>query len=302
MRRYHIAFALVVFSGFLSGPAPALAAATSTPGVRIEKGIHYGPLPPETYDACLPKGAGSPLPAVILIHGGTWQHGSAANLLSDGSCQFFAFHGIAAFAINYRLYHRRTRANRWPDQLVDAQLAVRFLRAQASLYNVDPNHICALGESAGGHLALFLGSLDTPVAGDEASLYFGVSPKVSCVVDDFGPSDLVAMAAIPGELVRYRALGQFFFGIPIADVTKAQWASVSPITYLSGNSAATLVVQGNADTTVPPSQSQEVYDTLQKDGVATTYVSYNGGHGFSGVSPTALRRIGRKQARFIKNN
>ena len=300
MRPYQVAFGLLVILAFLSGGGFPAAAATPVPGVDVKEGVHYGPHPAETYDACLPQTAAAPLPAVILIHGGNWQHGNAFNMASR--CEFFASHGIAAFAVNYRLYHRRTHAHPWPDQLVDVQLAVRFLRNNTGRYNIDANRICALGDSAGGHLALFLGSLDTPVAGDEASLYPGVSPKASCVVDDFGPADFVALAALPGRIANNHTLGPFFFGVPTVDVTTAQMASVSPVAYLSAASAPTLVVQGNADTAVPPAQGQEVYDTLQKDGVATSYVSYNGGHAFTGISATEMTRIERKQARFIKNN
>src|SRR5689334_18158846 len=86
-------------------------------------------------------------------------------------CALLASRGFVAATIEYRLAPR----NHWPAQLVDAQLAVRYLRSQSGALGLDAGRLCAWGESAGGHLAAFLGVLAGVWPGDEAGLYDGAS-------------------------------------------------------------------------------------------------------------------------------
>ena len=155
----------------MTGPALALAAILAGPAaaqpsdVEVRSAIPYGPLPAEWGDLYLPAGGGSARSAVLLIHGGGWVVGSRADyeLIAKSLAQA----GMVAFSIDYRLAKAMNPVTHWPAQLVDVQLAVRFLRAHAAEFGIDPARIGALGDSAGGHLAVFLGVLHSIAPGDE---------------------------------------------------------------------------------------------------------------------------------------
>src|SRR5262249_33053417 len=170
-----------------SGARPVLPPASYAADLRRD--VAYGLRAAEALDLCLPAHATTPRPGVLLIHGGGWQDGDKE--LYSAICQVLAQHGFVAATMNYRL----APAHTWPAQLVDAQLAVRWLRHSARDLMLDPTRLCAFGDSAGAHLSLFLGSLRTIHPGDEAGRYVDQSPQVSCVVDAFGPVDLTQPGA-----------------------------------------------------------------------------------------------------------
>lgn len=98
--------------------------------------------------------------------------------------------GTLVAAIDYRL----APEYKFPAQIEDVMCAVRFLRAHAADYNLDPDRIGAIGGSAGGHLVALLGTVDTSAPFSQTSGgWNGVSSRVQAVVDLFGPSDLGAM-------------------------------------------------------------------------------------------------------------
>jgi acetyl esterase/lipase len=132
-------------------------------------------------DAYLPPaGAARPVPAVLVIHGGAWRGGRRA--LVAAQARAFAERGLAAFSIQYR----RDAADVFRDQVEDARAAVRWIRANAGAYGVDPARIGAFGSSAGGNLALLLGLLgEGPLdAGD----------RVAAVAEWSAPTDLLDLA------------------------------------------------------------------------------------------------------------
>jgi acetyl esterase/lipase len=187
--------ALLVVFGATAGWAQA-------PGqADMRLGIPYGPDPAQQLDLCLPankQAAGSP--AVVMIHGGYWTLGDKG--ADDPLCKGAAEQGIVAATIGYRLANT-SEHNRWPAQLVDAQLAVRWLRSHAAEFGVDPSRICALGDSAGAHLAVFLAVLNHTVPGDYSGQLPNVSSRVTCAVDNFGPVDLSADSYWPPDLALF---------------------------------------------------------------------------------------------------
>lgn len=266
--------------------------ATQSPGfyqVQNEPNVAYGPLAGEALDLCLPGGAPGPRPAVVMMHGGGWVNGDKSALASD--CYALALRGFVVASINYRL----APAARWPAQLVDAQLAVRWLRANAVKYQVDPRRICSLGDSSGGHLAVFLGVLATTTPGDEAGLFANQSPAVSCVVDEFGPVDLTALNARADWAGTFTVL----FGPNALKANPGLLSQASPLTYISPKSAPMLIIQGTQDTTVPPSQSEELEQALLRVPVPVQYVTYQGGHEFAGLSQAEKQDIDAQRLDFL---
>lgn len=235
--------------------------------------LAYGPLPDENLDLCSPTRATMPRPGVILLHGGGWTGGNKGTY--DSFCSLLASHGFVAATINYRL----TPKYIWPAPLVDAQLAVRWLRAKANTIHLNPQRLCAYGVSAGAHLSIFLGTLPAIHAGDEAGLFANESPEVSCVVDDFGPTDLTGLLSTPYQ--RSIVLPLMHNLTPQDD--PALYRDASPLFDVTPRSAPMLVIQGTEDTIVPQSQSLALQQKLVQAHVSVKYINYKGGHGFQGL-------------------
>ncbi len=237
----------------------------------------------EDLDLCAPVGAPGLRPGVILIH-------DIGVAVADKSvyaslCSLLASQGFVAAAINFRKY-----PDVWPDQLEDAQLAVRWLRANAGQYALDPGRLCAWGDSAGGYLSVFLGVLGTKYPGDEATLLANQSPKVSCVVDDFGFVDLTTLPKTSfWESAFGFQFGQNTPGVPL--VTPTTLHDASPIFDVDSASAPMYILHGKLDEEVPISQSQELQRALQQAQVPVSYNTYAGGHSFSELSQPQINAI-----------
>ncbi len=103
-------------------------------------------------DAFYPQGKSRKKhPAVVLIHGGGWQSGDKSQMHS--MAKYLAAKGYAAFAVEYRL----SLEAKYPEAVYDLKSAVRWIRANARQFNVNPENIASLGTSAGGQLAALLG-------------------------------------------------------------------------------------------------------------------------------------------------
>ncbi len=272
-------------------PTPATPGAAPTPappiplgqyGVKFQSNLSYGTPGnlAERLDLCTPVGATDLRPGVILIHSGGYVQGNKESY--DPLCDAFASYGFVVASVNYRLAPQ----NKWPAPLVDVQLAVRWLRANAGQYNLDPARLCAMGDSVGAHLAIFLGVLTTIHPGDKASLLSDQSPQVSCVVDEFGPTDM-------GKLTNVVAWKQTF-PVLFGETNKNNPAflhDASPIYQVSSASAPMLIIQGTVDTIVPPSQSKTLQSKLQAANVPVSYISYPGGHSFEGLTGKQIQAL-----------
>ena len=134
-------------------------------------------------DAFRPNGELKTRPAILFVHGGGWSGGDKKDFrdLAIGATNA----GYATFSVGYRLATEKT--NKYPAQIDDVQRAVRWIRAHAARFGVDPNRIGALGASAGGHLVALLGTRDT--RDNSIAELTAYSSRVTCVVDMFGPTD-----------------------------------------------------------------------------------------------------------------
>lgn len=274
-------------------PTPAHSTAVTLPpakyAVQIQQNVAYGPLPEQQADICIPQNTSQTRPAILLIHGGGWTGGSRRDF--GNTCQFLASQGFVTVEIDYRL----APAHIWPAQLVDVQLAVRAIRDHARDYGIDPQRICAYGSSAGGQLAVFLGALVNNVPDQLAGMFADQSPLVECVVDEYGPVDLTSsnLSFEQQNIVNTLLTGS------TAQASAASYHDASPIFALSAQTAPMFVIQGKLDTLVPYSQSVELDTTLQRNHVAVTLVSYDGGHAYSGISADQGQRIKLQAFAFI---
>ena len=224
-------------------------------------------------------------PAVVLIHGGGWSSFDKSTMRGMG--QFLARAGYVAFSVDYRLFHGTE--NRWPAQLDDVQHAVRWIRANAAKYGVNPDHIGALGHSAGAQLAALLGMEDTRDNSDAALAQF--SSRVQAVVDVSGPTDFTT-----GHDAESNSFFANFLG---ADFSKNPelWQAASPVYHVAKDDAPFLIVHGTEDHDVSIAQAQELYDKLQAAGVPASLVKVEDQHTFR--TPDARRRLAVESLEFF---
>ena len=235
--------------------------------------------PDHVMSVALPEGDG-PFPALILIHGGSWQSGSR---FVD---EYYARRGIATFSIDYQLSTPETPS--WPASIQDVVCSVRHIKENASRYRIDPDRVAAMGWSAGGHLASLLGTLD----GDEPFLAEAcgnsdVSSRVILVVDYFGPTNLEWVGVRAPEVLEIvQFLGDNYTENP------ALWLSASPHYYIGNDDPVFVIAHGTEDTVVPFAISISFADQLEAAGVETHLVLREGaGHGFDDDGSQQVRRV-----------
>jgi len=230
--------------------------------------------------------AKAPLPLIVWIHGGAWVSGDK---FPPGPASAWLREGWAVASVNYRLSHQAL----WPAQMHDCKAAVRWLRAHAAEYKLDPERFVAWGSSAGGHLVAVLGTsggvqeLEGDLGNPEQS------SRVQAVIDFFGPTDMAKMVGQPSSIDHAAAdapEGRLLGGA-VATVPE-QVKSANPITYLSDDDPPFLIMHGTKDMTVPMNQSELLHAALTEKKLKSTFVPVEGaGHGFGG--PAVIEAVRR---------
>jgi len=210
----------------------------------------------------LPDGQG-PFPLIVFIHGGGWQDGDKI-LNAKHLASLQVSRGFALASINYRLSGEAL----FPAQIEDCKSAVRWLRAHADAYGINPDKIVAWGSSAGGHLAALVGtSAEVAELEDLSAGNSSHSSRVQAVIDWYGPTDFLQMGGShdgPGS-PESKLVGCAIQTCP--DKVKA----ANPITYVSKDDPPFLIQHGDADPVVPYSQSQLLHDALIGAGLESTF-------------------------------
>jgi len=224
----------------------------------IRKDVPYlGADRAEKADLYLPATQDGPgRPAVVIIHGGGWTGGDKGAKREINIGTTLANAGYVGMSINYRL-QKKDGPPAWPGNLHDCKVAVRYLRAHAKELNVDPNNIGVIGGSAGGHLAAMVGLTGDDKALDPAAPYPGVSTRVNCVVDMYGP-----MADDKKRLERLVPI----VGATFADKPEA-FRAFCPLTHIDAKDPPVLILHGTADTTVEVADSERFAASLKQGGV-----------------------------------
>jgi acetyl esterase/lipase len=209
---------------------------------------------PMLLDLRVPDGAGR-WPVIVYLHSGAWITGDR----SGGPAIREAERDYAVVSIDYPLAPQ----NIWPSQLDASKAAVRWVRANADLYHLDPNRIAAFGTSAGGHLAAMLGT-----DGDSSD------SRVQAVVDLYGPVDLLKIDE--EKLPCYGSLSanspfmppSLLMGCPIQECA-AKTATSNPMNYITPDDPPFLILQGMQDCLVPWQQSRDLDAALRAGGVSS---------------------------------
>jgi len=244
----------------------------------------------QTMDIIRPRDASStPRPTVLLVHGGGFRAGTKEGYI--GLAVKLAEHGYVAATANYRLAPR----NQFPAAVQDVKAAVRFLRANAAKYQIDANHIGALGGSAGGHLVLMLGLTAGVEEFEGSGPNRNQSSAVQCVVDEYGPTDFTQSYSKSVDAAE--VLPKFLGG----DLDHERLAHMrsSPLNWVTPNAAPILAIHGTADPYVAYEQSLWMIERLIAAGVPAELETISGaGHGFKGAD--AQRADDRALAWFDK--
>lgn len=246
--------------------------------------MYLAPERAEKLDVYLPaqRAPGEKSPALVWIHGGGWTGGTKNEARAKNICTTLAGAGYVAVSIDYRL-----GADAWPTNLHDCKNAVRFLRAKAAEYQIDPDRIAVAGGSAGGHLALMVAltagnpELEPTAA---ATPYPGVSSAVRAVINMYGASNLLTRRATdkqgkPGEIRPPSASLLKAFSADSAEGPVLRFAS--PVTHVTAKSVPMLTLHGRADATVDYFQAEELDRVARERGASHELILLDGvGHTF----------------------
>jgi len=246
-----IALLLVAASAFADGPKPP-------DDVRFDDDVVYGKGGDVdlTLDLARPKEAQGAGRCILIIHGGGWAAGQKE--AHDDMTWEFARRGWVAASVGYRL----APVHPFPAQVEDVKCAVRFLRAHAEEYGIDPKKIGAMGFSAGAHLSMMLGVMGKDDGLEGEGGWADQSSQVQAVVSFFGPADMLA-EDLPEQ--SQAILRNWIGGTP-SEMEDA-YRKASPLTYVSPGDAPMLLLQGTKDQLIPTTQAYVMVEALTQAGV-----------------------------------
>jgi acetyl esterase/lipase len=261
------------------GPPPALPADT-----QVLRDLAYVPNghPQQHLDLYLPA-TNPPVPLIIVIHGGALMMGDKGH---EDVAQFLKA-GYAAASLNYRLSGDAP----FPAAVQDCKAAVRWLRANAAKYRLDPDRFGAWGASAGGNLVAMLGTTGETKEFDVGE-NLDVSSCVQAVADYFGPTDFLQMDAhrLPNGQVHDAADSpeSRYVGGAIQEHQDLV-AKANPITFITAKTAPFMMAHGDQDPLVPHHQSELLEAALKRAGVPVVFYTVKGaGHGFHDATADKL--------------
>lgn len=282
-------------------------------GAKVFKNLEYSKVQGQSLllDLFMPGDAKEKLPLIVWLHGGGWTSGDKENC----PVLFFIKMGYAVASINYRLSPQAV----FPAQIQDCKASIRFLRANAVEYNIDPDHIGVWGGSAGGHLAALMGVSDGIMELEGNGGNPSMSSRVQAVCDFFGPTDFTVFKdlrltkdpKVEEKLKDFHLANDVvtkFLGVPVEQNTeKAEQAS--PITYVKKIRADKkdfppfLIMHGDKDPVVPVEQSITFHDALKTAGFDSSLHVYKGAkHGYlGGDSLKVVENFFKKTLKTLKS-
>jgi acetyl esterase/lipase len=244
------------------------------PAVRIESDIPYlGPDREEKLDIYFPPDSFTgPRPAVLVIHGGGWRGGDKAGARERNFGTTLASAGYVVFSINYLLNQGekdpatgklRLSHLAWPQNFYDCKSALRFIRARADVYGVDPHRIATMGGSAGAHLSLLLAATSRDEEINRHGLYTEQSNAVSCVLYFYGEYDVRGQEVSP-------------FAGATREQTRENESAASPATYFSPHLPPLFITHGTDDRTISVERSRLFVREVEKLATPYWYVEIGG--------------------------
>jgi acetyl esterase/lipase len=242
----------------------AFGSAASAVDYQIQGNIHYDHYPETVLDILQPSAPSlADRPGVIAMHGGGWVQGDKEHMLLQ--CLQFVRRGMVVANVEYRLAGSAPA----PAAVNDVLKAAQWFQEHAAQYKVDRSRILAMGESAGGHLALM--TAITPASAD-----LGPTIKIAGVIDFFGVADVAGQLSGPNQ----RPYAEEW--IPEQPDRMELARRLSPISYVRKGLPPVLVLHGDADSVVPYQQSVALVKALKNAANDAQLITVpGGGHGFT---------------------
>ncbi|MCB1205292.1 MAG: alpha/beta hydrolase [Verrucomicrobiae bacterium] len=283
-------------------PNPAPKPVQLPVGIRMERDIAYVPEGDEAQrlDLYLPEATTEKsLPLIVHIHGGGWRAGSKFPCPVTG----MVLQGYVVASVEYRF----SQVAVFPAQIQDCQAAIRWLRANAARYHIDPEKVGVVGGSAGGHLSALVGTSGGAGAFPAIGGNEGQSDRVQAVCDIYGPADFTTVVRQAAEDANVKNIFEFnspkdpyssLIGVPLETVEKGR--AVSPVSYVSEDDPPVLILHGTHDALVPYAQSVQFAEALKAKGVPVWLQTLPGaGHGGPAFGKPAIREL--MEAFFAKH-
>lgn len=240
-------------------------------------------------DMYLPKGRTKASPAIIFIHGGAWKSGKRSDM--KFYCVKFAEKGYVTATISYRLIGEAS----FPAAVHDVKCAVRWLRANATKYQVRPESIVASGNSAGGHLSMMIGYSDDPLL-EGSGGNNEVGSGVCAVVNFYGPTDLTT------NFAKKQGVVNEFIGGKTYDEVPDSYKLASPLFHLTKDDPPTLIFHGTIDSTVPIAQADKLVDKLKELKIDYVYERYDGWPHTMDLAEAVNKRCVYQMEQFFKKH
>jgi len=238
-------------------------------------------------DLYLPKGLEKATPAVIFIHGGAWKSGKRSDM--KFYCVKFAEKGYITATVSYRLIGEAP----FPAAVHDVKCAVRWMRANAVKYKLDPERIVVSGNSAGGHLSMMIGYSNDPSLEGSGGCN-GVSSRVCAVVNFYGPTDLTT------DFAKKQGVVEDFMGGKKFDESPDVYKLASPLFHLTKDDPPTLIFHGTIDSTVPIGQANKLAEKLKKLEIEYVYEKFDGWPHAMDLAEAVNRRCVYQMERFFQ--
>ena len=291
MRTLRLSLAGAATLALLGGMGSAVTAQAEEPDEHVTwpqltVNLEYGDDPKQVIHVYEPEPRAEPRPAVVFFHGGGLVFGEP---MQDADwARWIAEQGYVTFMAGYRLFDQIDGANPWPAQLEDAQQAIRWVRAHADEYNVDPERVCAIGHSSGGHLAGLVGTTEATASPDPELA--GISSRVDCVVTLSGDADLM----VPYENAMWTNVFNEMFGGTVEEVPEV-WQAASPAYNIDEDTVPFLIIHGNRDRDVPVEMARNLADALAEAGTEYVFAEVPAGH----MDIGNLEATGKLQEAFL---
>ena len=291
LRTAMVMMALVVSAAMTDLPRIS-AAEQALDGVVFEKNIEYSNSDGQhlQLNMARPKDRKGLLPAIVCIHGGGFRAGSREGF--NKLCIRLATHRYVAVTVSYRLAPKY----QFPAAVHDVKAAVRWVRANARKYGIDPDRIGTTGGSAGGHLAQFLAVTSgiKQFEGDGGNAKF--SSSVACVVNFYGPSDFTKSYDASVDAAEVLPL---FLGGNLRKQPRRHIVS-SPLYWVTPNASPTLCIHGTKDRYVAHEQAVWLIDRLKASAVDAQLITIEGAdHGFHGATEEVKAQIENARVAFF---
>lgn len=203
-------------------------------------------------------------PLIVFVQGSGWTFPNVYKQIPQ-----LSQYARAGFAVATITHRNAAKGHPFPAYLEDTKTAIRFLRAHAKGYAIDPEHVCIYGTSSGGNTALLVG-----LTGDDPRFktdeYREYSDKVQCVVECFGPTDLIEM--LPDQYLNMIHDPSYdnvpfiepFRGLVGKNDVRQVLRDMSPVNYIDtcDKIPPTMIIHGDADEIVPYEQGVLMYQKL----------------------------------------